>query len=120
MQYDGCTIEDLGLDFVVPGYQVELIKNGKYTQLTIHNLHVYVRVLTHWLLYEGVAKQMEALREGFDSVFPSRNLRVFQPDELEQVFCGSPKVSSRFVLFNSILIKLSFYNRILSLAFKNS
>jgi len=98
LEYDGCTIEDLGLDFVVPGYNVELIKNGKYTQLTIHNLHVYVRVLTHWLLYEGVAKQMEALREGFDSVFPSRNLRVFQPDELEQVFCGSPKVSIEVVL----------------------
>ncbi|XP_066255069.1 E3 ubiquitin-protein ligase TRIP12 isoform X1 [Euwallacea similis] len=91
LEYDGCIIEDLGLDFVVPGYNVELIKNGKNMQLTIHNLHVYVQVLTHWLLYEGVARQMEALREGFDSVFPSRNLRVFQPDELEQVFCGSPK-----------------------------
>ncbi|KAL1512943.1 hypothetical protein ABEB36_002442 [Hypothenemus hampei] len=90
LDYDGCLIEDLGLDFVIPGYNVELIKNGKNTHLTIHNLHVYVQVLTHWMLYEGVARQMEALREGFDSVFPSRNLRVFQPEELEQVFCGNP------------------------------
>ncbi|XP_076254826.1 E3 ubiquitin-protein ligase ctrip isoform X2 [Rhynchophorus ferrugineus] len=91
LHYDGCSIEDLGLDFVIPGYNVELIKNGKNTHLTIHNLHQYVKVLSHWLLVEGVSRQMEALREGFDSVFPSRNLRVFQPDELEQVFCGSPK-----------------------------
>ncbi|XP_030755174.1 E3 ubiquitin-protein ligase TRIP12 isoform X2 [Sitophilus oryzae] len=91
LEYDGCSIEDLGLDFVVPGYNVELIKNGKNTHLTIHNLHLYVKVLSHWMLVEGVSRQMEALREGFDSVFPSRNLRVFQPDELEQVFCGSPK-----------------------------
>ncbi|XP_048518532.1 E3 ubiquitin-protein ligase TRIP12 isoform X3 [Dendroctonus ponderosae] len=91
LEFDGCLIDDLGLVFVVPGYNVELIKNGKNTHLTIHNLHVYVQVLTHWLLHEGVARQMEALREGFNSVFPSQNLCIFQPDELEQVFCGSPK-----------------------------
>ncbi|CAG9769753.1 unnamed protein product [Ceutorhynchus assimilis] len=91
LEYDGCSIDDLGLDFVIPGYNVELMKNGKNTHLSIHNLHVYVKVITHWMLYEGIARQMEALREGFDSVFPSKNLRVFQPEELEQVFCGSPK-----------------------------
>ncbi|XP_050295827.1 E3 ubiquitin-protein ligase TRIP12 isoform X2 [Anthonomus grandis grandis] len=91
LEFDGCPIEDLGLDFVIPGYNVELIKNGKNTHLTIHNLHTYVKVMTHWMLYEGVSRQMEALKEGFDSVFPLKCLRVFQPDELEQVFCGSPK-----------------------------
>lgn len=32
---------------------------------------------------------MEALREGFESVFPTRQLRMFYPEELEEVFCGS-------------------------------
>ncbi|XP_060516709.1 E3 ubiquitin-protein ligase TRIP12 isoform X2 [Cylas formicarius] len=91
LEFDGCAIEDLGLDFIVPGYNVELIKNGRNTHLTIHNLHLYVKVLSHWMLVEGVSRQMESFREGFDSVFPLNNLRVFQPEELECVFCGSPK-----------------------------
>lgn len=33
---------------------------------------------------------MEAFKEGFESVFPLNNLKIFYPEELEQVFCGSP------------------------------
>ncbi|CAH0556432.1 unnamed protein product [Brassicogethes aeneus] len=91
--FDGCSIEDLGIDFVIPGYNVELMKNGKSTHVTIHNLHLYVKLTAHWMLTEGVARQMESLREGFESVFPLHNLKVFQPEELESVFCGSPKDS---------------------------
>ncbi|KAJ8956894.1 hypothetical protein NQ318_014311, partial [Aromia moschata] len=91
LEFDGCSIEDLGIDFVVPGLNIDLMKNGKSTHVTIHNLHLYVRLMTYWLLNEGVSRQMESLREGFESVFPLQNLRVFQPEELESVFCGSPK-----------------------------
>lgn len=42
----------------------------------------------HWFLYEGVFRQMEAFREGFESVFPPSQLRLFFPEELEAVFCG--------------------------------
>lgn len=91
LEFDGCTIEDLGIDFVMPGHNVELMKNGKSTHVTIHNLHLYIKLMTHWILYEGVSRQMESLREGFESVFPLQNLRIFQPEELECVFCGSPK-----------------------------
>lgn len=28
---------------------------------------------------------------GFETIFPLQNLRLFQPEELEAVFCGSPK-----------------------------
>lgn len=91
LTFDGCPIEDLGIDFVVPGYNIELMKSGKSTHVTIHNLHLYVRLMTHWILQEGVSRQMESLREGFESVFPLHNLKVFLPEELESVFCGSPK-----------------------------
>nr|CAH7756174.1 unnamed protein product [Callosobruchus chinensis] len=91
LEFDGCSVEDLGLDFVIPGHSVDLMKNGRNTHVTIHNLHLYLRLMSHWILYEGVMRQMESLREGFESVFPLQNLRVFQPEELELVFCGSPK-----------------------------
>lgn len=38
---------------------------------------------------------MEAFKEGFESVFPITNLKIFYPEELEQVFCGSS--SGKFI-----------------------
>jgi E3 ubiquitin-protein ligase TRIP12 len=42
------------------------------------------------IVLTGVSKQMDAFKEGFESVFPLANLKIFYPEELEQVFCGSP------------------------------
>ncbi|XP_067634464.1 E3 ubiquitin-protein ligase TRIP12-like [Eurosta solidaginis] len=90
LDLDGCLIADLGLDFVLPGYaNIELCRGGRDTPVTIHNLHQYISLVTYWFLVEGVQKQFEALREGFDSVFPTQRLRMFYPEELENVFCGS-------------------------------
>ncbi|XP_017486603.1 PREDICTED: E3 ubiquitin-protein ligase TRIP12 isoform X3 [Rhagoletis zephyria] len=90
LDLDGCPIADLGLDFVLPGYaNIELCRGGRDTPVTIHNLHQYISLVTYWFLIEGVQKQFEALREGFDSVFPTQRLRMFYPEELENVFCGS-------------------------------
>ncbi|GJQ67325.1 hypothetical protein Trydic_g8224 [Trypoxylus dichotomus] len=92
LEFDGCTIADLGIDFVLPGHaSVELMRNGKSTSVSIHNLHQYINLVNHWMIMEGVSRQMESLREGFESVFPIQNLRMFQPEELEAVFCGSPQ-----------------------------
>ncbi|CAH0722778.1 unnamed protein product, partial [Brenthis ino] len=91
LELDGCPIEELGLDFILPGDGcTELRRGGRDLPVTAHNLHEYIALVTHWLLYEGVTKQMEAFKEGFESVFPLNNLKIFYPEELEQVFCGSP------------------------------
>ena len=37
---------------------------------------------------EGISRQMEAFREGFETVFPLSHLQMFYPEELEAVFCG--------------------------------
>ncbi|XP_053601004.1 E3 ubiquitin-protein ligase TRIP12 isoform X2 [Plodia interpunctella] len=91
LELDGCPIEELGLDFILPGDGcTELRRGGRDMPVTAHNLHDYIGLVTHWLLYEGVVKQMSAFKEGFESVFPLANLKIFYPEELEQVFCGSP------------------------------
>ena len=42
---DGCSIDDLGLDFVLPGHAgVELKKGGKDIAVTAHNLDEYLKV----------------------------------------------------------------------------
>ncbi|XP_058825436.1 E3 ubiquitin-protein ligase TRIP12 [Topomyia yanbarensis] len=90
LDLDGCPIADLGLDFVLPGHpNIELRRGGRDMPVTIHNLHQYISLVSHWFLLEGVSRQFEALREGFDSVFPVNRLRMFYPEELESVFCGS-------------------------------
>ncbi|XP_055539751.1 E3 ubiquitin-protein ligase TRIP12 [Wyeomyia smithii] len=90
LDLDGCPIADLGLDFVLPGHpNIELRRGGRDMPVTIHNLHQYIALVTHWFLQEGVSRQFEALREGFDSVFPVSRLRMFYPEEMENVFCGS-------------------------------
>jgi len=87
---DGCPIEDLGLDFTLPGFPgIELRKGGRDMSVTLDNLEQYVSLVNHWMLIEGVSIQMEALREGFNSVFPISSLQMFYPDELDQIFCGS-------------------------------
>lgn len=87
---DGCPIEDLNLDFTLPGYShIELRKGGKDIPVTIHNLEEYLKLVCHWTLIEGVRRQMEAFREGFESVFPLTHLQIFYPEELEYLFCGN-------------------------------
>ncbi|KAK2151054.1 hypothetical protein LSH36_377g01015 [Paralvinella palmiformis] len=87
---DGCSVEDLGLDFVLPGYpHIELKKGGRDTVVTLENLEDYLRLVVHWTLVEGVHRQFEALREGFESVFTLNYLNLFYPEELDQLFCGN-------------------------------
>ncbi|XP_063224587.1 E3 ubiquitin-protein ligase TRIP12 isoform X2 [Bacillus rossius redtenbacheri] len=86
---DGCPVQDLGLDFTLPGHAgVELRRGGKDLPLALSNVDQYVKLVCHWYLQEGVARQMEAFREGFESVFPLAQLQMFYPEELELVFCG--------------------------------
>ncbi|XP_064639626.1 E3 ubiquitin-protein ligase TRIP12-like isoform X2 [Lineus longissimus] len=87
---DGCSIEDLELDFVLPGYpNIELKKGGKDMPVMLDNLEEYLKLVAHWSLVEGVCRQFEAFLEGFESVFPVSHLQCFYPEELENLFCGS-------------------------------
>lgn len=46
LNMNGCSVEDLGLDFTLPGFpNIELKKGGKDIPVTIYNLEEYLRVL---------------------------------------------------------------------------
>ncbi|XP_066540720.1 E3 ubiquitin-protein ligase TRIP12 isoform X2 [Hoplias malabaricus] len=90
LNMNGCSVEDLGLDFTLPGFpNIELKKGGKDLPVTIHNLEEYLRLVVYWTLNEGVSRQFESFREGFESVFPLHHLQYFYPEELDQLLCGS-------------------------------
>ncbi|PIK34903.1 putative E3 ubiquitin-protein ligase TRIP12 isoform X1 [Apostichopus japonicus] len=86
---DGSSVEDLGLDFTLPGYpSIELKKGGKDECVTIHNLQDYLQLVVHWTFVEGVSRQFESFKDGFESVFPLAHLQSFYPEELDNLFCG--------------------------------
>ncbi|XP_064615750.1 E3 ubiquitin-protein ligase TRIP12-like [Liolophura sinensis] len=87
---EGSSVEDLDLDFTLPGTSlVELKKGGKDITVTLDNLEEYLKLVVHWTLVEGVTRQFEAFREGFESIFSLSCLQSFYPEELEQLFCGN-------------------------------
>lgn len=45
LELDGCPIQDLGLDFTLPGHAgIELRKGGRDISLTVHNIDQYAKV----------------------------------------------------------------------------
>lgn len=53
------------------------------------------------MLFSGVNRQMDAFREGFESVFPLSNLKMFYPEELEAIFCGT---STGLIMFRIVIV----------------
>ncbi|KAL5630848.1 hypothetical protein BROUX41_000720 [Berkeleyomyces rouxiae] len=84
---DGCQIDDLCLDFTLPGFpEVELIPNGPQTRVTIMNVEQYLDCVIHMTLGSGVRRQIDSFRSGFTTVFPYSALNAFTPDELVTLF----------------------------------
>lgn len=84
---NGARIEDLGLDFTLPGYpSIELIPNGGDTPVTLDNVGTYVDKVIDMTLGNGVQRQVDHFRMGFSEVFPYSALRAFTPSELVMLF----------------------------------
>ncbi|XP_044749275.1 E3 ubiquitin-protein ligase Ufd4 isoform X2 [Coccinella septempunctata] len=88
-------LEDLALTFTylpsssVFGYSsVELVPSGADIEVNIENIEEYVELTTSFCLEKGIARQMEAFKQGFTTVFPMEKLAAFNPDELRIMLCG--------------------------------
>ncbi|KAI2628849.1 hypothetical protein GGR54DRAFT_589036 [Hypoxylon sp. NC1633] len=80
-------LEDLALDFTLPGYpEIELVPGGSHIPVTIYNVESYLEKVIDTTLARGVRRQVEAFRAGFSQVFPYSALSAFTPDELVRLF----------------------------------
>ncbi|GAB7363476.1 hypothetical protein MBLNU230_g3748t1 [Neophaeotheca triangularis] len=96
-------IEDLGLDFTLPGYpHIELAPDGSNTNVTIDNVGDYIKAVIDFTLGKGVQRQVDAFRAGFSTVFPYSALRAFTPDELVMIFGRTQEDWSLETLMDSI------------------
>lgn len=96
LTYDGASVEDLCLDFTLPGAEdVQLTNNsseggegGADTAVTIQNLESYVSAVLDSLLRTSIAVAAIAFREGVATVFDPGLLNLFSPRELQVLLCG--------------------------------
>ncbi|KAG0125476.1 hypothetical protein HOY82DRAFT_616481 [Tuber indicum] len=103
IMFDGVHVEELGLDFTLPGYpHIELIPGGSDVMVTIDNVKGYVDKVIDLTLGSGVRRQAEAFRSGFSQVFPYSALRAFTPDELVMLFGRNEEDWSLETLMDSI------------------
>jgi E3 ubiquitin-protein ligase TRIP12 len=83
------SIEDLALDFTIPGYDIELRPDGANIPVTSGNVNEYVDEVLDAILGKGAAIQVKAFKDGFSKVFPISDLRAFSADELVMLFGNS-------------------------------
>ncbi|KAK0175018.1 hypothetical protein PV327_008803 [Microctonus hyperodae] len=88
-------IEDLALTMCyspgskIFGYdQAELIEQGADIPVTIDNAREYADLTINYCLNRGIARQMEAFKNGFSEVFPMEKLHAFSPEEVRAMLCG--------------------------------
>lgn len=79
-------IEDLALDFTIPGYDIELKPGGRDLAVTTENVEEYIEEVVDAIIGRGAKLQAKAFSEGFSKVFPVADLRAFTPDELVMLF----------------------------------
>ncbi|KAL2937119.1 E3 ubiquitin-protein ligase UPL3 [Bienertia sinuspersici] len=85
--FRGTPIEDLCLDFTLPGYPDYVLKPGD-ENVDINNLEEYISLVVDATVKTGIIKQMEAFRAGFNQVFDVTALQIFSPDEIDCLLCG--------------------------------
>ncbi|PKA56014.1 E3 ubiquitin-protein ligase UPL3 [Apostasia shenzhenica] len=88
LRFRGAQIEDLCLDFSLPGYPEYVLKGEENIMVNIDNLDEYVNLVVDATVKSGILRQIEAFRAGFNQVFDISSLQTFSPHELDHLFCG--------------------------------
>ncbi|PON57795.1 Coatomer beta subunit [Parasponia andersonii] len=87
LRFRGAPIEDLCLDFTLPGFPDYVLKAGD-ENVDINNLEEYISLVVDATVKTGIMRQMEAFRAGFNQVFDISSLQIFTPYELDHLLCG--------------------------------
>ncbi|KAJ4908887.1 E3 ubiquitin-protein ligase UPL4 [Raphanus sativus] len=89
LSFRGTKIEDLCLEFTLPGYtDYVLAPHSANDMVNLDNLEEYIKAIVNATVCNGIQKQVEAFRSGFDKIFPIEHLEIFNEEELETLLCG--------------------------------
>ncbi|KAL6073675.1 HECT domain-containing protein [Balamuthia mandrillaris] len=82
------------------GREVELIPGGKDALVTWKQKAEYADLLLDYRLHE-FELQIQAMKNGLDSIVPTRLLALFTPQELELAICGRPDIDLEILKKNT-------------------
>ncbi|KAG1471228.1 hypothetical protein G6F56_002248 [Rhizopus delemar] len=103
LQVDGVKIDDLCLDFTLPGDPTyELKPDGADIPVTIKNVESYVESVIDAVAGSGVSQQIEAFKEGFNGLFAIKDLKLLTYSELVSLFGTSDEDWSLSTLSDTI------------------
>ncbi|KAK8892637.1 hypothetical protein M9Y10_029876 [Tritrichomonas musculus] len=71
---------------------VLLKEKGDEIDVTNENKKEYVSLYTNYKLRKSIIKQINAFCEGFYSLIPYKDIKVFSPSELDLLICGIPDI----------------------------
>ncbi|KAI7870841.1 hypothetical protein BDF14DRAFT_1770296 [Spinellus fusiger] len=105
----GALIEDLCLDFTLPGdVSIELKSGGKEIPVTISNVEEYIELLKDALVGSGISQQLVAFRKGFNGLFAIDDLKVLTYQELVALFGKASEDWSYSTLADTIKVDHGF------------
>ncbi|KAG9009574.1 Ubiquitin fusion degradation protein 4, partial [Tulasnella sp. 427] len=110
LEVDGTKLEDLALDFTLPGYDIELREGGKNIGVDASNIEDYLNEVLETFVGRGVQVQAQAFRDGFSKVFPVTDLQSFSAEELSMMFGNAEEDWSLDTLNESIKADHGFNN----------
>jgi E3 ubiquitin-protein ligase HUWE1 len=73
--------------------EIELRPNGLATRVTDENKHEYVARMVENMLHDRCRDQIAAFLQGFYSLVPLEEIRLFEPSDLDLVICGLPEIN---------------------------
>ncbi|KAI8098311.1 uncharacterized protein B0P05DRAFT_501835 [Gilbertella persicaria] len=100
---DNTRLEDLCLDFTLPGDDsYELKTGGSDINVTINNVEEYIDLIQDAILGSGISQQIAAFREGFNGLFAIDDLKLLTENELVSLFGKAEEDWSHAILADTI------------------
>jgi hypothetical protein len=90
--------DELELSFVFPvddfgqRSEIPLKENGQHIIVTDANKEEYVKLYVDFRLKEAAKEQLRAFCDGFSSLIPLKELRIFTASEIDLLICGTPEI----------------------------
>ena len=89
LNYDGCSFEDLCINFTLPGFpDIEMVKGGAEKFLSVDNIEEYLQLVVWWLLYKGPQAKLECIRAGYTSILDEEYFVSILPEDMDKMLCG--------------------------------
>ena len=89
LKCDGCSFEDLCINFTVPGFSdIEMVEGGSELYLTADNIEKYLQLLVWWLLYKGPQEKLECIRAGYISILDEEYFVSLLPVDMDNMLYG--------------------------------